>query len=135
MKHPVIVTTIVAALSSASAAETPMPKSLKCEFTSSVFHAWGEETKINSEELEMVFDSIDARAGTARLIGNVGTEDVTLVLTPDHLNFMEITPSGNINLTTVYRSLSELLAVHSRHVGDTKRPLLSQHYGTCRPYE
>jgi len=134
VKHPAIVITLVAAFSSATAAEAPMPKSLKCEFTSGVFHAWGEETKINSDKLEMVFDSIDAKARTARIIGNAGAEDVAVILTPDHLSFMEITGAGNINLTTVYLSPSELRAVHSRHVGLDGWPLLSQSYGICRPY-
>jgi len=135
MKHPVIATIIAAALSSASAAEAPIPKSLKCEFPSGVFHAWGEKTEIVSDKMELVFDSIDTKAGTARMIGNAGAGDIAVILTLDHLSFVETTVSGNINLTTVYVSPGELRAVHSRHISDLDGlPLLSQYYGTCRPY-
>jgi hypothetical protein len=109
---------------------------LKCEFKSGVFHAWGEQTKINSDPFVLVYDSIDVKARTARLIGNIGTSDILVLETPGHLTFVEPTKSGNMTITTVYRSSKDgpYSAVHSRHVGMLSSPMASQMYGTCASY-
>ena len=111
-------------------------RTLKCDFASGVFHAWGENTKINSDHFTLIYDSIDVKARTARLIGNVGSSDVVALETPEHLSFLEVTPNGNVTLTTVYRTgaAAPYPAIHSRHVGLLTEPWGSQMYGSCSPF-
>ncbi len=111
------------------------PRSIKCEFNDGVFRSWSETTKLVRDGLSLVFDSINANKGTARLIGNAGTADVMVAASTGHINFIEMTGSGNMNLTSVYVFKSEMRAVHSRHVGSAERPMFSQYYGTCRAYD
>lgn len=85
--------------------------------------------------MTLVFDSINTKAGTARLIGNAGAADVTVLETPNHLNFVEVAPAGNIKLTSIYVTARDLKAGHFRHVGRIEKPMLSQHYGSCQVHD
>jgi hypothetical protein len=116
-------------------------RSLKCTFSTIIQSAWEAgkfSTKTESEKYEAHFDSIDANSHKARLIGNAGAADVTVLLTPESLSFIEVTPSGNPNLTTVFPALkagtSEFIAVSSRHVSFIE-PFPSQHHGACKVWE
>lgn len=125
------------ALIALAAAILPAPKSLRCDFDNGVFHAWGEKTRITSDRLSLVFDNINIKAGTARLIGNAGTADVIALSADNRLSFVEVTNSGNVNLTSVNFDFDAALlkATHSRHVGTIAVPMSSQLYGTCRVYD
>lgn len=119
----------------ASAGQPGLASALKCDFDSGVFHAWGEKTQINSDHFSLIYNSINVKSRTARLIGNIGASDIAVVESVGHLTFLEVTPSGNVTVTTVYTSGKKLPypAVHSRHVGLQREPWGSQMYGSCSP--
>ena len=90
--------------------------------------SWGKNNVI-------LFDAIDTKKGRARLIGNVGAEDVIVWLTAIGLTFVEATPSSNINVTTVFANKvgRDYIYVQSRHVVLlSSGPLPSQYHGTCK---
>lgn len=88
--------------------------------------------------LLLMFRDIDFNAGTATIIGNIAPEGVPVMAIggANAFSFLEITPSGNINTTTVFPqggTNTVARAVHSRHItfgGAT--PVISQLFGTCR---
>lgn len=90
------------------------------------------------EPAALVFDAIDIGRGQARFVGNAGAEDVEAFATPAGLYFIERTPSGSVNMTTVFvvgvRAMParEFFFVHSRHVaGFGLPPIVSQYSGKC----
>jgi hypothetical protein len=60
----------------------------------------------------------------AYIIGNNGTEPVQVVKGAKRISFIEITPNGNVNTTTIRESGE---SIHSRH----NAGLPSQSYGKC----
>lgn len=116
----------------------PQPKAFVCVFAGAQFSTFDAEwnVKANSDRLELTFAAIDAKNSRAQLIGNQGAETV-LVSVGDHtINFLEITASGNQNLTTVFfkRAKSGLFpAVHSRHIAILGEPTVSHYRGYCSP--
>ncbi len=81
---------------------------------------------------------VDYEAGTARMLGNVGTANLVAVLGRDSASFIERTPPGAVNLLTVYAwrkdddgILQPFVAVYSRHTA-VGGPSPSQFLGTCR---
>lgn len=109
-------------------------RSLRCDFSEGSARAWGEPTRTTFDALTLIYDSIDVGAGRARLVGNAGAQDVSVVAAPRRLTFIEFSGGGNVIVTTVYESASEMKAVHSRHTGTPENPTLAQLYGYCRPY-
>ncbi|MFZ5931717.1 MAG: hypothetical protein ACOY15_10945 [Pseudomonadota bacterium] len=119
-------------------------KTLRCKFDETFFTStYGEKggqvkTEKNSDIMEIVFDSINRTSGKARLIGNAGAEDVTISGTNGVLHIVEITPSGNMNLVTVYNHPMPndgLFAINSRHVGNAQFPMVSHMIGNCTPLQ
>lgn len=104
MRQALALATILALATPASAdvfSELAAAKTLRCTFPTGNFGAWDEgkfSTGKTTDTMTSVFHSIDRGEGTARLIGNVGAEDVMVV----GLNFVEVTTSGNMNITTVF---------------------------------
>ena len=95
-----------------------------------------EKGKFSSNPADAVitFDQIDLEQNTAQLIGNAGSVPVHVINTPEMLSFLEITPSGNQILTSVF-ILSPLESgkypvVTSRHI-NVLGPIVSQYYGSC----
>ena len=83
-----------------------------------------------------IFDSINAQASTARIIGNAGAGDVSVVVTPVGLTFIEQAGAGGLNFTTVFTHFVEpenvaRVAVTSRHITFFDGPFPSQYHGTC----
>src|SRR5262245_15920541 len=118
-------------------------RSVKCVFTNGVFTVF-EKTAFESKPagqkpIDLHFDAIDTKEGTARVIGNQGAGDVSVFATLGGLTFMEPVGSGGLNFTTVFGDSTglenEYLGVHSRHRPvpmELGGPMLSQWYGTCR---
>ena len=86
----------------------------------------------------ITLDDVDYEAGSARLVGNVGTSEAMAVLGTEGASFIEITPVGAVNVLTVYpwRKVNDgtpqpFVAVYSRHTA-VAGPSPSQFHGTCR---
>ena len=115
-------------------------QSIKCEWGQGTMVSWDEgrpslEQGSFGKDSGVVFDSIDTQAGTARIIGNVGAGDISVVVTPVGLTFIEKTGVGGLNFTTVFKHFVEpenvsRVAVTSRHHG-LFSPFPSQYHGTC----
>jgi hypothetical protein len=125
----------VAAVAAAPAAPAAaVTRAVRCDFSEGSSRAWGEPTRTTFDALTLIYDSIDVGAGRARLVGNAGAQDVSVVPAPRRMTFIEFSGGGNVNVTTVFESASEMKAVHSRHTGTPENPTLAQLYGYCRPY-
>lgn len=98
-------------------------------------HPWSSDPK----DSMMTIDSINIKEGTARLIGNAGAEDLIVLISSSGLNFIERTPSGNINLTTIFstkiKGTNKYPVVESRHIGTSWTPMPSQYYGEAEILE
>ena len=114
-------------------------QSIKCEWGQGTTARWNEgrpSLKQASWDAGIVFDSIDTQAGTARIIGNIGAGDISVVVTPVGLTFIEKTGVGGLNFTTVFKHFVEpenvaRVAVTSRHITIFGSPFPSQYHGTC----
>ena len=120
-------------------------QSIKCEWGQGTTARWNEgrpsleQASVGKDAgtvFEMVFDSIDTQAGTARIIGNAGAGDISVVVTPVGLTFIEQTGVGGLNFTTVFTHFVEpenvaRVAVTSRHITLSGSPFPSQYHGTC----
>ena len=76
-------------------------QSIKCEWGQGAMVSWNEgrpSLKQASWDAGIVFDSIDTQAGTARIIGNIGAGDISVVVTPVGLTFIEKTGVGGAEL-------------------------------------
>ena len=87
----------------------------------------------------LIFDSIDLKNKTARIIGNEGADNVTVLLTLSGITFIEITGADNITITTVFpfyiKGTNQFAGVHSRYMNLMFEPLPSQFHGTCKIWE
>lgn len=131
--HKLAVVGCLSALALAAPSQAA-PRSLRCDFADGTFRAWDKASRQTFDTLTLIFDSIDPAQGRARLVGNTGATDVSVVAAPRKTTFIEITTAGNVNTTTVYESAIDMKAVHSRHTGTPENPTLSQAYGYCKPY-
>jgi hypothetical protein len=126
-------------------AQDPSPdllatRSLKCDFPFIAVSDWEKNNpapELKKQDFAFHIDGIDVAAGRARIIGNAGSEDLVLVAGDAVLHLLERTPSGNLNVTSVFavRVSGKFKAVHSRHVFLGGQPLPSQAYGFCQPWE
>lgn len=115
--------------------------SFRCNFTDGQitnFDSGAPSTKHESKFAELVFDQIDTNKKTARLIGNVGVAQVQVVEGNQVIHLVEITSSGNLNITSIFFTDRSKLngafpVVHSRHLKTSfSSPLPSQYVGLCR---
>jgi hypothetical protein len=121
--------------------------SLRCRFSLVMQADWRGGKLKNStdkkDEFVLHFDSIDTQRKQARLIGNLGAADVTVIPSVSGLHFLEETPSGSLNFTTVFQSFEktsgDFIAVTSRHLflpdEEGRYPFPSQRHGTCKVWE
>jgi hypothetical protein len=121
--------------------------SLRCSFSLVMQADWESGKLKNSvdkeEDIVLHFDSINPKRGKARLIGNEGATDVVVIPSASGLNFLEETPSGNINFTAIFQSAeknsTDFIAVTSRHLLFPGLaglyPFPSQHHGTCKIWQ
>jgi len=117
-------------------------KSMRCTFSSSSTGTWENDVPkavAKAEETSIEIDSINTDEGTARIVGS--GSDITAVLSPNSLHFMERSFLGNVTITTVFSRESpkgKFRAVRSRHdylpiaiPGAVSEPTVSQSYGSC----
>lgn len=126
-------------------------KSLRCVLNEGYSGIWEdgnykiEKGKFSASEKDSTsfYDSINIKAGTARIIGNQGASDVIVLTTPICLTFIEKTPAGSLMIMTVFayykRGTNEFVCVYSRHFGAMSQtklgPMPSQWHGTCKIWE
>ena len=105
-----------------------------------LFAAVGFRCRFEAMGLDVAIDAVSFASGgnfgEARLIGNNGAANLLAVRGFRGVSFIEITPSGSVNLLTVYslqRSGGGFEAVYSRHVGvGLGTPIARQDEGPCR---
>ena len=144
-----LVLLIPAATAHAQQADEPFARllgarSIRCELGKGTQASWdGGKLKLESSNFgkggQVTFDSIDAKAGKARIVANVGAGDVLVLVTIAGLTFVEQTALGNVNFTTVFASYDSpssrrFVAVSSRHQ-NLNGPFPSQYHGTCSVLE
>lgn len=87
--------------------------------------------------MKLTITNLNDKAGSAQLIGNIGTADVLFMRQDDQMQFLEQTPSGNLSLLNVYappEPEKPLPAAYSRHVLISPANVaISQYAGTCQP--
>jgi len=87
--------------------------------------------------MKLTITNLNDKAGSAQLIGNVGTADVLFSRLRDQMQFLEQTPSGNLTLLNVYAPPEpgkSLPAAYSRHVLVSPANIaISQYAGSCQP--
>jgi hypothetical protein len=117
-------------------------QTLRCQFTTVSIAGWRngdpEVVVVEGGELELLFDSISEEK--ARLIGNIGSDDVLVARTAMGLNFIEQTSGGSWNTTTVFKHRENevggsFAAVTSRHLVAPFWPNAYQNYGKCKVLE
>jgi hypothetical protein len=115
--------------------------SFRCNFTDGQvtnFDKGNPSTKKENKFTELVFDQIDTKKSTARLIGNIGVAKIQALEGYESVHLVEITNSGNMNLTTIFFTDSNKISglypvVHSRHMKtSSSSPLPSQYVGLCK---
>ena len=121
-------------------------KNWTCGFSISVAVDWESdfpENPTTMTESQMIsIDNVDVDKGTAQLIGNTGADPINIsVVAPTKMavNFLEVTPGGLMNLTTIFPASIDVQgqrafkAVQSRHLLIAGDPLPIQLYGFCIP--
>ncbi len=111
---------------------------LSCSFSMYAAPVWKDgavEGMTHDEQFTFDVDAIDKKNKAQIVASNGAAAHASTITTATGLNVIEATPSGNLNLTTIFvggQSAGKYLAVHSRHLGDpADLPAVSQHYGTC----
>lgn len=114
-------------------------RSLKCHFGSGTSMEWaGSKPKISSARFDqdVQFDSIDLKNQTARVIGNIGADDIKVLLTEVGISFLESAPTV-LDITTVFAAYGvdhDFIAVDTRHVL-LFGAMAEQYYGTCKIWQ
>lgn len=143
----VVVAASATGLASAQEAEWA-PAYLGCMFTQSAFSShselpWmtGEDEALRVSEgmFELAFAAIDLVGKRAQLVGNQGAAAVSAERgASGSIVFMEWTPAGNANLTTVLAPSKDgiIRAITSRHIVDPLAGgyMASQMLGTCKDH-
>ncbi len=83
-----------------------------------------------------MIDNLNYQRGTARFIGNAGSETMQVLDGERIVSFLEVSQTGNPNLLSIFKgtgSLDHYKAVYSRHSAFSTGDLTtSQSYGICR---
>jgi hypothetical protein len=112
------------------------PKALLCQFPQGVLSNFEKiwSSKSLSENFQLIIAAIDRAGGKAQLIGNAGAADLIVVDGGTVLNFLEITPTGNSTLTSVFLKRTpddKFPAVHARHMSMIGNAVVSNYRGLC----
>ncbi|BDW12062.1 hypothetical protein PSHI8_21460 [Polynucleobacter sp. SHI8] len=114
-------------------------QSFRCIFNNGIVTNWDTGkpiSKNNNSMPEIIFDQIDIQKGKGRFIGNLGSEDVQVLKGEQSFHIFERTPSGNLNITTIFyptQKFSDMFpVVHSRHINLVSGPFPSQYVGLCK---
>jgi len=105
----------------------------------------GYQPRTAKDKMDLVFAGIDLKLGKAQMIGNSGASEVPVISSLNQMIFPELTPSGNMNVTSVFFYTAKPSAegggikildkrafvVHSRHVLIFNEAVVSQWVGYC----
>lgn len=100
------------------------PTTLVCDY-----HKYASPDGVNkvSEKFQLNF-IVDSNADKAYVLGNNGTEEVTMLPSGEGFTFIEVTAVGNVMTTTVDTKGG---SVHSRNTVLHGELIPSQYYGIC----
>jgi hypothetical protein len=111
--------------------------SFNCKFSDGIatnFDTGSPESQDGGNFTDIIYDQISPKEGTGRIIGNAGAEDVMVHQGYQSVNIIEITPVGNMTLTTIFNGLPNkdglFPVVHSRHP-NMMGAFVSQFVGLC----
>jgi hypothetical protein len=129
-------------LTTASALHCPNPRGIAAGWIDAGEVRLGKPGPMFSVPTTLIFDEIDTAQRTARFTGNAGVEKLAVWVSAAGLHFLEETPAGSVNLTTVFSigivpiASDSFYFVHSRHVvGGEVPPIVSQYTGKCGLHE
>ena len=112
--------------------------SFNCKFSDGIstnFYSGSPKSEDGGNFSDMIYDQINPKEGTGRLIGNAGAVDVTVLQGYQSLNIVEMTPVGNMTFTTIFNGLPNkdglFPVVHSRHP-NMMGAFVSKYVGLCR---
>ena len=99
-------------------------QTFECEY-----RMYADETGSHTvkQEFELLY-IVDSESQTAYLHGNMGSSKVQSIGGIGSISFIEVTPAGNVMVTTVDSSLK---SVHSRNTVSSGELIPSQYYGQC----
>jgi hypothetical protein len=116
-------------------------KTFRCTFTESEGRAFEQTPPKNlqgDKYPEIILDNVDYTKRTARLIGNVGSDDVSVIDGDLAVTFVSVTVTGNVIINTIFKTNrsefdQSLRIVTSRHIAQPiGGDIVGQYYGTCR---
>lgn len=136
---------ICAVSSIAGAGQPSVPGALRCEFevyASAVAEkaekSIGAEIRNRSGIDPLIFAALNPDTRSAQFVGNIGATTVTMIATGTTWSFVEVTDTGNVNVTQVFlwdepqAAAGIYRAIHSRHSSLMGVIVASQHYGHCK---
>jgi hypothetical protein len=113
--------------------------SFRCKFTDGQSTTFDTGSPNSKKDIfpELIFDSIDTKKMGARLIGNAGAVDISVITGQDSLHLIEKTMTGNLSIATIFVHASFVKnnsypIVLSRHMAFSSMPLTSQYRGICK---
>lgn len=125
--------------STASSQTIPPASAFSCTFPVVAQLYWESDAalpEIKKQEFAFDISSIDTLRKTARMSGQGGSTDLLMFAAVGVISFIEQTPLGGLNVTSVFAqqdARARFKAVHSRHVAGLGplAPQPSQNYGYC----
>lgn len=113
-------------------------RTFRCEFPQGSVQSWQEGVAVNASEMsvipEIIYDNLDRKRATGRIIGNVASGDITVMPAAEALHLVELTGNGNLNITSIFPAQAadgRFLAAHSRHTGHAQAPVAGHYSGSC----
>lgn len=113
-------------------------KTFRCEFPQGAVQSWQDGVAITASEIsiipEIIYDNLDRKQASGRIIGNVASGDITVMPAAQALHLVELTGNGNLNITSIFpaqASDGRFLAAHSRHTGHAQAPVAGHYTGSC----
>ena len=114
-------------------------QSFRCKFSDGLSTDYKSGKPISERDKkfnDLVFDQLNSTTGKGRMIGNNGVDDVQVLKGDESIHVIEITMSGNMNITTIFNPIgknsNDYPVVHSRQMNLFGKPIPSQYVGFCK---
>lgn len=120
-----ILTAVLSAviLGAAQPADAQEKLTFRCTFGPGSAANWSsgslaiEKGNFGKPSVDITYDAIDVKAGTARIIGNAGAADLVVLQSNEALNLNDQTGSGNYVFTTIFSAKRRGTAEFTEHPG------------------